>query len=69
MKIGDLVKFIENPAKGDKRELCGIVIDKLKDPAPLYRIRWFDKESPDTWHKNPKKEGNEVTDLFVISEA
>tara|TARA_Y100000296_G_C5086330_1_gene212588 strand:- start:499 stop:720 length:222 start_codon:yes stop_codon:yes gene_type:complete len=73
MKVGDLVKFIEREHPGNKRVIYGIVVEEThcNDKEFIYRIRWFDEESNDSWHTQPSKETgtSKPKDLFVISEA
>ena len=71
MQLGDLVKFIERHPNGVVKETIGLVVEKLDPPVgmvekPIYRIKWFEEEIPDSWHSNPE-EYRGPRDLHVIS--
>ena len=72
MHLGDLVKFIENHDNGKKEEVIGLVIEEKgkslgKAEKPIYRVRWFKKDSPDSWHVSPKEGIGSAKDFYVIS--
>jgi len=72
MHLGDLVKFIESHDDGKKEEVIGLVIEKKgkslgRAEKPIYRVRWFKKDSPDSWHVSPKEELGNAKDFYIIS--
>ncbi len=72
MHWGDLVKFIENHSNGQKEEMIGVVIEEKGKKVgavekPIYRVRWFKKDSPDSWHVSPKEELGNAKDFYIIS--
>jgi len=72
MHLGDLVKFIEKHKSGLVKELVGLVVEKQGEEdepeKPIYRVKWFEKETPDSWHISPN-ENNKTKDLYIISSA
>jgi|TARA_R100000008_G_C3586431_1_gene172753 hypothetical protein len=73
MNLGDLVKFVENHGNGVSEEVIGLVVEEKgrsmgRAEKPIYRVRWFKKDSPDSWHVSPKEcKGNTAKDFYIIS--
>jgi len=72
MNLGDLVKFVENHGNGASEETIGLVIEEKGKNAgaiekPIYRVRWFKKNSPDSWHVSPIEEKGQAKDFYIIS--
>ncbi len=72
MHLGDLVKFVEKHKDGIVKELVGLVIEKKgteEEPEkPIFRVKWFEEETPDSWHISPN-ESEYIRDLYIISSA
>tara|TARA_Y100000296_G_C5077934_1_gene208340 strand:+ start:295 stop:525 length:231 start_codon:yes stop_codon:yes gene_type:complete len=72
MHLGDLVKFIEKHKNGLIKETIGLVIerkgDNKKPEKPIYRVKWFEEETPDSWHISPD-EDETPRDFYIISSA
>ncbi len=70
--MGDLGKFVENHGNGISEETIGLVIEEKgkslgKTEKPIYRVRWFKKDSPESWHLSPREELGNAKDFYIIS--